>query len=185
MEDGKIVDLYLARDERAIIETSEKYGKALQSISRRIVLDEGASEECLNDTWLKTWESIPPHEPRDYLFAFLAKITRALSMSYCRKVSAKKRSATVISLSDELSECIGDADPIERKIDEIIFTESINRFLRDCSTEKRDMFVRRYFYMDDIKQIAKRHNCKESKVTTELYRLRKKLKKQLEEDNIM
>lgn len=184
MTDDGIIDLYLARNERAIAETSDKYGMKLRQLSRRIVTDEGTAEECVNDTWLKTWESIPPHEPRDYFFAFIAKITRSLSLSQCRKASAQKRSANVTELSTELEECVGGADTTAQVTDEMHFKDSLNRFLAELPAEKRDMFVRRYWYMDDVAQIAKRHDCTESRVTTELYRIRKKLKLHLEADGI-
>lgn len=184
MTDDEIIDLYLARKEQAIAETSGKYGARLKQLSRNIVSDEDTAEECVNDTWLKTWRSIPPHEPRDYFFAFIAKITRSLSLSRCRRAAAQKRSANVTELSTELEECVGGADTTSRVTDELHFKESLNRFLRGLNAEKRDMFVRRYWYMDDVSQIARRHGCSESRVTTELYRVRKKLKAHLEADGI-
>lgn len=184
MTDDRIIDLYLARNENAITETSGKYGKRLYKLSLQIVTDSGSAEECVNDTWLKTWESIPPHEPRDYFFAFIAKITRSLSLSVYRKTMAKKRSANVASLTDELEQCVGGSDQIAQKVDDMHFGESINRFLGKLSDEKRDMFVRRYWYMDDVVAIAERHNCSQTRVTTELYRIRKKLKAHLEADGI-
>ena len=184
MTDDEIIDLYLVRDERAITETSGKYGVRLKQLSRNIVSDVGTAEECVNDTWLKTWESIPPHEPRDYFFAYIAKITRSLSLSFCRRASAQKRSANVTSLSTELEDCIGGVDTTERVTDELHFKDSLNRFLKELPYEKRDMFVRRYWYMDSISQIAGRHGCSDSRVTTELYRVRKKLKAHLEADGI-
>jgi RNA polymerase sigma-70 factor (ECF subfamily) len=95
VEDGKIVDLYLSRDESAIRETSEKYGPRLRSFSMSIVDDLQTAEECENDTYMEAWNSIPPHEPKDYLYAFLAHITRHLSLNCCRKRSCLKRSALV------------------------------------------------------------------------------------------
>lgn len=184
MTDDGIIDLYLARNEKAIFETSEKYGKRLYKLSRQIVADDGSAEECVNDTWLKTWDSIPPHEPRDYFFAFIAKIARSLSLSVCRKMTAQKRSANMTVITDELEQCVGGADPISQRVDEMHFGESVNSFLGGLPPEKRDMFIRRYWYMDDVSAIAKRHDCSETKVTTELYRIRKKLKAHLEADGI-
>ncbi len=184
MNDEEIVELYLARDERAIKESSDKYGKKLQHLSWQIVGDEGTAEECVNDTWLKTWESIPPHEPRDYFFAFIAKITRNLSISRYRQNSASKRSANIVSLDNEMEEFVGGEDDAEKKIDEIHFKDSLNSFLAELSEEKRDIFVRRYFYADDIGSIAERHGCSESRITTMLLRMRKKLREHLENDGI-
>ena len=89
MDDGSIVDLYLARDETAIARTSEKYGAALRTLANRILDDEPASEECENDTYLETWNRIPPHEPRDYFFPFLGRIARHLAIDRCRRRDAQ------------------------------------------------------------------------------------------------
>ena len=184
MTDDRIVDLYLARDEQAISETSDKYGKKLYNLSRQITGDGGVAEECVNDTYMETWEKIPPHEPRNYLYAFVARITRMLSLGYFRKQYAAKRHANVISLTTELEECVSGTDITEQVVDDMHFKESLNSFLAGLTLEKRDIFIRRYWYMDDIAQIAGRHRCKESRITTMLMRLRKALKEHLETDGI-
>lgn len=102
MEDSSIVDLYLARDERAICETDGKYGKKLYSISHRITENGADAEECVSDTYLDAWNRIPPHEPRAYLFAFLARIVRAASIDLCRKNTRQKRTARIEELSREM-----------------------------------------------------------------------------------
>ena len=184
MTDERIVDLYLARDEQAIRETSDKYGKRLYNLSRQITGDEGVAEECVNDTYMETWEKIPPHEPRSYFFAFVARITRMLSLGHFRKQYAAKRYANVVALTKELEECVSGSDMTEQIVDDMHFKESLNSFLSGLTFEKRDVFIRRYWYMDDIAQIATRHNCKESRITTMLLRLRKDLKDHLEADGI-
>ena len=96
MEDEAIVELYLARDESAISHTSEKYGSKLRSLAKRITEDDFMADECENDTYMKAWNSIPPHEPRTYLFAFLARITRHLALNLCEKNRTQKRSGTFV-----------------------------------------------------------------------------------------
>ena len=180
MEDEEIVELYLKRDEQAIKESSDKYGKPLRKISWKIIPDDATVEECVNDTWLKAWESIPPHEPRTWLFAFLAKITRALSVDAVRKSTAKKRDAVTVSYMDELQDCIGGINMEDQLVDKMVLKKSLNGFLAGLDKGKRDFFVRRYWFMESVKEIADFHHCSENKVKVELFRLRKKLKGQLQ-----
>lgn len=182
--DDEIIDLYLGRDERAIQETSEKYGSRLHYLSRQIVGDERTAEECVNDTWLKTWLSIPPSEPRDYLYAFVARITRMLSLDRYRKENAKKRRAHIVAIEGELGECVAGPDTTQQWIDEIMLKEALNRFLESLSAEKRDVFIRRYWYADELKAIAKRHGCSEGRIKSMLMRLRMKLKSYLQTEGI-
>ena len=102
MEDPKIVELYFARDEAALRHTAEKYGKRLRALSYGIVRDLQTAEECENDTYVAAWNSIPPHSPAEHLYAFLAKITRHISLNRCRDRSRLKRSAMLCELSQEM-----------------------------------------------------------------------------------
>ena len=115
MEDAEIVDLYLAREEKAIVMTKEKYGKGLRKIISS-VLDDEAGKECENDVYLRAWNLIPPNEPRDHLFAFLGRIARNLAIDEWRKVNAQKRKASMVELSEELQECMPDGRNLEGKI---------------------------------------------------------------------
>ena len=115
MEDSRIVDLYLERNEEAIKETSSKYGPKLRRLSYGITADHQESEECENSTYLQAWNLIPPNEPRSYLYAFLAKITRHLSLNVIREKKALKRNAIVLELSLELEQCIPAPDDSERE----------------------------------------------------------------------
>ena len=110
MEDRGIVELYLKRDSRAIEKTQEKYGGRLRELSFNIIFDAGAAEECENDTYLAAWNSIPPHEPASYLYAFLARIVRRLSLNVCRNKRRLKRGGYVVSLSQEMEDCIPSPD---------------------------------------------------------------------------
>ena len=179
MDDNQIVELYLQRDETAIKHSAEKYGIRLRTIANRIVKDQQTAEECENDTYLEAWNTIPPHEPGNYLFAFLARITRHLSLNRCRDRSRLKRSAFICELSEEMEQCIPAPDDTECRIDEIVLNEAINDFLSDLNEEKRNVFLRRYWYLDSITDISKRFALSESKVTSMLFRCRKQLREHL------
>lgn len=182
VEDNRIVELYLLRDETAIRHTAEKYGSRLRALSYGIVKDLQASEECENDTYMEAWYTIPPHEPRGYLYAYLARITRHISLNLCRDRSRLKRSALLCELSAEMEQCIPAPDDMACRIDDMALSEAINGFLRTLNAEKRNIFVRRYWYLDSIAEICKRFALSESKVKTTLSRCRTKLRKHLEKE---
>ena len=182
MDDDKIIDLYLRRDEAAVKHTSRKYGDRLRALAYGIVKDHQAAEECENDTYLKAWNSIPPHEPRNYLYAYLARITRHISLDFCRKRSRLKRRAFISELSVEMEQCIPAPDDMECRIDDIAFSQAVNGFLGTLSEEKRNVFIRRYWYLDSISDIARRFSLSESKVKTMLYRSRSRLRDYLEKE---
>ena len=182
MDDPTIVDLYLRRDENAIKETAYKYGRRLRSLANGIVDDPETAEECENDTYLEAWNIIPPNEPKTYLYAFLARIIRNISLNFCRKKNALKRNAFVCELSAEMEECIPSPDDMGCRIDDMVFAEMINRFLSELDAEKRKIFVRRYWYMDSVTEISEKLLLSESKVKTSLFRTRKKLREFLEKE---
>ena len=182
MEDHKIVELYLLRDEAAIRHTAEKYGSRLQSLAYGIVEDRQTAEECENDTYLKAWNSIPPHEPKNYFYAFLAKITRHLALNCCRDRNRLKRGALICELSAEMEQCIPAPNDGECRVDDVVLRDAINAFLGSLDEEKRNLFVRRYWYMDSVSAISKRFGLSESKVKTTLFRCRKRLREQLEKE---
>lgn len=176
MDDTKIVELYLCRDENAITYTAEKYGKRLQNISFGIVGDRETAEECENDTYNEAWCSIPPSEPKNYFYAFLCRIIRNISLDRCRKRETLKRKAYISELSLELENCIPSPDDCQQRIDDLVFGEMLNKFLGALSSDKRKIFVRRYFFLDSIESIAERFCVSESKVKTTLFRTRNELK---------
>ena len=182
MEDNRIVELYLRRDETAIEQTADKYGSRLRSLAYGIVRDRQAAEECENDTYMKAWNRIPPHEPRDYFYAFLARITRHISLNFCRDRSRLKRSAFLCELTAEMEECIPAPDDAQCRLDDIAFGEAINGFLRTLSEEKRNLFVRRYWYLDSVSDLSKRFSLSESNVKTTLHRCRNRLREHLEKE---
>lgn len=182
LDDNRIVELYLRRDEAAIRQTSEKYGTRLRALAHGIVNDQETAEECENDTYLEAWTTIPPHEPRSYLYAFLARITRYVSLNFCRDRSRLKRSAYICELSAEMEQCIPAPDDVECRIDDMVLSEALNGFLRALDKERRNIFIRRYWYLDSIADISKRFALSESKVKTTLFRCRNRLREHLEKE---
>ena len=184
MDDDKIVDLYLMRNEDAIKQTSLKYGKQLHSVAVNIVQDSFDAEECENDTYIKVWNSIPPHEPRTYLFAFLARITRNISLDLCKYKNRQKRTAVIVELSAELEQCIPAPTAQVCRISDEGFGELISSFLWKLDEDTRNVFIRRYWFLDSINQIAERFQMSESKVKSMLFRTRNKLRKYLEKEGV-
>lgn len=182
MEDEQIVALYLVREESAIARTSEKYGSRLRTLSAGITGDLQTAEECENDTYLTAWNSIPPHEPRSYFYPFLARITRNLSLTRCRERSSLKRSAHMEELSREMEQCIPSSDDLDSRMDELALKQALNAFLWTLPEEKRNLFVRRYWYLDDIGTISRRFGISRSNVKTTLFRIRSSLRKYLEKE---
>ncbi len=180
MDDNQIVELYLQRDETAIMQTSEKYGKRLKNLAYGIVSDSQTAEECENDTYLSAWNSIPPNEPREHLYAFLACIVRHLAINCCRHRNRLKRSAFICELSEEMEQCIPAPDDVSCRIDDMVLREAINRFLGSLKQEKRNIFIRRYWYLDSIADISKRFSISEGKVKSTLFRCRNGLREYLE-----
>lgn len=182
MEDGRIVELYLLRDEAAVERTAEKFGKRLRTLAYGIVNDRQTAEECENDTYMEAWNAIPPHEPRDYLYAFLARITRHIALNCCRERSRLKRSALICELSAELEQCIPAPDDVACRMDDLALRDALNSFLGTLGEEKRNIFLRRYWYLDSISDISKRFACSESKVKITLFRCRGQLREHLEQE---
>lgn len=185
MEDERIVELFLLRDEMAIARTSEKYGGRLQALAQHIVGDRMVAAECENDTYLAAWNAIPPHEPRSYLYAFLARITRHLALNCCRNRKRLKRQAHVAQLSAEMEACIPALDDTAGQLDARELVRTLNDFLATLDEEKRNIFVRRYWYLDSVAQIAARYGISESKVKTTLHRTRNALRDYLEKEGIL
>ncbi len=180
MNDNEIVELYLSRNENAIDQTAQKYGSRLRNIANSILNDRETAEECENDAYLETWNLIPPHEPRNYLFAFVGKIVRHLALNVCKKNSRQKRYAVYCELTQEMQECIPSENDIESELDAKYLSSLIDDYLETCSQEQQNVFVRRYWYFDSVAQIAKSYGFSQSKVKAMLFRMRSELKKNLE-----
>lgn len=173
MEDERIVQMFWNRDENAISVTAEKYGSYCLSISRNILEDIEDAKECVNDTYLNTWNSIPSNRPR-LLSTYLGKIVRNLSFNVYKRNRTKKRGKGQICIVlDELEEIIADSKTPENEWDNKFILECINSFLEDTSEKKRMIFVCRYWYSDSVKDIASRFGMSENNVSVILKRLRK------------
>ncbi len=184
MEDAQIVDLYWARSESAIAETAEKYGRYCHAIAFNILHNDEDSEECVNDTYMKAWNAMPDARPRR-LGAFLGRITRNLSLNRLEQLRAEKRGAGQVPLAlEELADCIPATDSAERIIDDLALTNALNRFLTSLSAEKRIIFLRRYWYLSPVEEIAEDLALSESKVKMSLLRSRKELKLFLEKEGV-
>ncbi len=182
LDDFKIVELYLSRDESAIPHTAQKYGAKLRQIANSILNNMASAEECENETYLEAWNSIPPNEPRTYLFAFLGRITRHLAIDECRKNTSQKRHALFCELTQEMEQCIPGKDDPEEALEASALSQAINTFLKTCTEAQRTVFVRRYWYFDTIPEICKRYGYSQSKVKTMLFRMRNGLRTYLEKE---
>ncbi len=179
MEDAAIVELYLRRDEGAIAATERKYGLRLRKLALGVLGDPGTAEECENDTYLRAWDLIPPNEPWAYLYPFLARIARHVSIDRCRRQASLKRSAYVVELSEELEACLPSAEGPEDALSAEELGKAIGNWLQTLSREKRVIFVRRYFYLDSVREISRRYGISESKVKSSLFRARNGLRQYL------
>lgn len=178
MEDQDIINLFFARDQEGLRQIADKYGGVLMALARRILRDENDAEEAVSDTWLTAWNTIPPARP-EHLYAYLAKICRFSAFGLLDKAHAQKRTATVVSLSAELEGCL----PADYA-DSGDLSDILNRFLAGLPAEKRRIFLRRYWFGDDLREIARRYGISESKVKVTLFRLRSQLKTHLEKEGI-
>lgn len=182
MEDGQILDFFWQRDERAIRETDAKYGAGLHSLAKRIVQTHEDAEESVSDTYLKAWDTIPPQRPT-YFFAYLAKICRNFALGRLRWQNAEKRKADVVSLTAEMELCIPDK-MAQARLEGQELGKLFDRFVGELSPENRLIFLRRYWFLDSVQEIAETYGMSQSKVKTRLHRLRTRLRTFLEQEGI-
>jgi len=183
LEDNQIIQLYWDRDSAAITETERKYGAYCKKIARNILESEDDSEECVNDTYLRTWETIPPQRPEVFP-PFLGKIVRNIALDRYRYNHAQKRFAKMDSLLSEMEDCIPSGDTTQELYEAALVSDIINRFLSGLSKEKRIIFVRRYWYAQSIRDISKAFGMNEGQVKSILFRLRSGLKDALEREGV-
>ena len=183
MEDNEIIELFWQRSQQAIVETDNKYGRRLKTLSMNILHDREDVEECVNDTYHAAWNTLPPEKP-NYFFAYLARLTRNFSFGKYDYYHAQKRCVTVVELSDEIENCIPSPNDLEQKMDSKEIGRIISEFLYKQPVEMRNVFVRRYWYMDSIKDISCIFHISESKVKSILFRMRNKLREHLEKEDI-
>lgn len=185
MDDEKIIALYWARSEAAIWETANKYNRYCYTIAYSILKNNEDSEECVNDTYMRAWEAIPPKRP-NRLSTFLGKITRNLSLNRYERYTAKKRGSGQLTLAlDELKECIPAGDNTNQAMDEVALTEIFNGFLAALPADTRKIFMRRYWYFSSVKEIAADYHFSESKIKMILLRTRNELKQILLKEGVI
>ena len=184
MEDEQIIQLYWNRDEGAIPATADRYGPYCAAIARNILDDCRDTEECINDTYLHAWNTMPPQWPQ-ILSAFLGKITRNLALSRYRHRHAEKRGAGELpAVLQELKDCVSGQETVEQRLEQQELEQALSAFLAGLSPEKRGMFVCRYWYTDSVNDIAARYHLSRGAVTMQLSRMRKKLREFLLERGI-
>lgn len=182
MEDKKIVDMYWARDEEAITQTSVKYGSMMHATSKSIVGSHEDAEECVNDAYLAAWNSMPENRPT-YLGGYMARIIRNISLNrYDRNHAAKRHGVQVVF--EELEGCLSDWETPEEQYEQGCLKEVLDSFLASLDEQKRVIFLRRYFYTDSIAEIAQRMQVSEGKVKSILFRLRGQLAQVLKEAGV-
>lgn len=176
MSDAEIISLFQARDETAISAASRKFGNYCGTVINNILKNPEDAEECLNDTWMRAWETIPPHEPRN-LAAYLATLAKNISLNRYKDNHAKKRGSGEIPLVlEELAECCTRNSDVEKEYEHKLLVEAINDFLRTLPKDKRDIFVLRYWFCLSTKEITKKVGAlNRSSVSVTLLRTRKAL----------
>lgn len=183
MDDKRIIELFWARSEDAIAETQKKYSKYCRYIANNILSCTQDAEECVNDAYQKAWENIPPAKP-EKLSAYLGKLTRNIAINKSIRNNAAKRTPQSKVILEEAEEFIADPLTTGDFSEEIHLRDTINGFLGSLDKEVRVVFVRRYWYMSSVKDIAKDYGLSESNVKVMLMRTRKKLKEYLEREGI-
>lgn len=183
MEDHKIIELYWTRDETAIRETSSKYGRLCSYIAGNILASREDCEECVNDTYLAVWNAIPDKKPH-YFSAFIGKIARNLALKKYEYITAAKRNPQAVMSLEELRDCVSGRDSVESEMENRRTENAIDDFLWRQSEEKRNVFIRRYWYFDSVESICERTGFGRSKVKSMLFEMRKKLREYLEKEGI-
>ena len=182
MDDARIIELYFARDEAAIEQTRVSYGHKLRAVALRILADDMDAQECENDTYLKTWNSIPPNRPVHFL-AYILKICRNAALGMLEHRNAAKRSAQIVELTDEMQACIPDR-AAELAFEPQELGTLLSAFLRGESEDNRKIFVRRYLMAESVAEVAEALGVSESKVKSSLLRTRNKLRGYLEKEGV-
>lgn len=182
MEDTQIVQLYWDRDQAAITQSDLKYGSYCFCVSNNILGSPEDAEECVSDTWMGAWEAMPPHRPQ-LLRMFFAKITRRISINRLEARNAEKRGGGEIPAAlEELTECVGTGPDVEEQTQYRALVEAINVFLRGLPERDGNLFLRRYFFGESIRLIAREYGITENNANVNLSRTRKKLREYLRKE---
>lgn len=180
MEDKAIVALFFRRSEEAIPALAKKYEPGLRRLARNILRSDRDAEECVNDTWLAVWNSIPPQDP-DSLAAYVLALGRNTALRRYHKNTARRRNSFYDTALDELADCLASAETAESAVEARELGRQINAFLADLSETDRSIFLRRYWFAEAVKEIGKSMGLSENRVSVRLHRLREKLKAYLAE----
>ena len=184
MRDEELIALFFRREEAVLQAVAEKYGKYCHSIALRMLQNDEDAEECVNETWWKAWSSIPPHRPK-CLSTFLGKITRNLALDRRKRDNAQRRGGDRIVLAlEELGQCIPSTEGVEQAVEETELAKAIERFLLGYPKRERSIFIGRYWHLYSIAELASAYGMSESRVSSLLFRMRKKLKVCLEKEEI-
>lgn len=178
LEDSKIIAMFYERSEQAIAELDNKYGSAVKKSAANILSDRQDVEECVNDTYLRAWNNIPPQNPNP-LVSFICKIARNLALDKYRANKAEKRNSVFDLILDEMEACIPSDMCVETEIEAKELSAAINRFLLTLNQDDRFLFVRRYWYADSVTALAAMTNGNANRISVRLFRIREKLKKSL------
>lgn len=181
LEDSKIIELFFARVEQAIVELSAKYGTVCSRIARNILKNDLDAEECVNDTYLAAWNTIPPQKP-DPLRTYIFRIVRNIAIAKYHANTSEKRNSYYDVALEELENCLTNHVTVEQEISAQELSRHIDRFLDTLDKTSRVMFVRRYWYSDSISDIAERFQTNNNNVSVRLSRTREKLKKYLKKE---
>lgn len=184
MTDTEIINLFFERSEQAIEELAKKHGSAVARVARNILGNSQDTEECVNDTYLGTWNAIPPHKPSP-LRTFVCKIARNLATKKYHSNTADKRNSQYDLALDELEEYLSDSDSVEKAYEAQELKEAINGFLATLSYSDRFIFMRRYWYSDPVQDIAKMAHSTNNSVAVRLFRIREKLRLYLEKEGLL
>ena len=184
LEDKEIISLFFERSEQAVEELNRKYGSAVKKTAANILNDRLDVEECVNDTYLRTWNSIPPHTPNP-LVSYVCKIARNLALDRYHANRAEKRNGNLDLVLDEMEECIPSDMDVETEYEAKELTAAINRFLSSLSRDDRILFVRRYWYGDSVEDLASVTDSSSNRVSVRLFRIRKKLKESLLKEGLL
>jgi RNA polymerase sigma-70 factor (ECF subfamily) len=182
MQDNQIIALYFSRDERAITESDTHYGAYCRRIAMNILHNREDTDECVNDTWHRAWDNIPPQKPLS-LSAFFGRIVRNLSLSRYRKSKAQKRDGIAVLLSD-FEDCIPSGDSVIKSVEGKLLTETIDEWLSAIPKDDRVLFIRRYWFGEAVKMLAEETDCTQNQMAQRMMNLRRSLKAKLEKEGI-
>lgn len=185
MEDKLIIELFWERDPQALVHSQEKYGAYCTAVAKNILENQEDAMECVNDTLLYAWNAIPPARPEKLQF-YLATVTRNQALDRYRREHAQKRGGGVVNTAlEELTECLSSGDSPQELYQAKELEEAINRFVRSLPARDGNIFIRRYFFLESLDQIAERYGVRKASLSVTLSRTRGKLKKYLEKEGFL